>query len=217
MTHADWYFDYVSPFAYLQVERLSSLPVDLEVHCRPVLFAGLLDHWGHKGPAEIGGKRRFTYRHVLWVARKHGIPLRFPPSHPFNPLQLLRLTIALGSERETILKIYRFIWRDGLLPDNKDNLGRLASTLGLSGADQIAALASAPEAKDGLRKNGEAAIARGVFGVPTLAIGDELFWGFDATDMALDYLRSEELFADPEIQRVSDMPHGAVRPAAPKP
>jgi 2-hydroxychromene-2-carboxylate isomerase len=217
MTHADWYFDYVSPFAYLQVERLSSLPVDLEVHCRPVLFAGLLDHWGHKGPAEIGGKRRFTYRHVLWVARKHGIPLGFPPSHPFNPLQLLRLTIALGSERETILKIYRFIWRDGLLPDNKDNLGRLASTLGLSGADQIAALASAPEAKDGLRKNGEAAIARGVFGVPTLAIGDELFWGFDATDMALDYLRSEELFADPEIQRVSDMPHGAVRPAAPKP
>jgi 2-hydroxychromene-2-carboxylate isomerase len=216
MTHADWYFDYVSPFAYLQAERLSSLPSDLELHCNPVLFAGLLDHWGHKGPAEIGGKRRFTYRHVLWVAQKHGIPIKFPPSHPFNPLQLLRLTIALGSERETILKIYRFIWRDGLLPDREDNLNRLATELGLSGADQIATLASAPEAKDGLRKNGEAAIARGVFGVPTLAIGDELFWGFDATDMALDYLRSEPLFAGPEIQRVSDMPYGAVRTAAPK-
>jgi 2-hydroxychromene-2-carboxylate isomerase len=216
MTHADWYFDYVSPFSYLQAERLSSLPADLELHCRPVLFAGLLDHWGHKGPAEIGGKRRFTYRHVLWVAKEHGIPIKFPPSHPFNPLQLLRLTVALGSERETILKIYRFIWRDGLLPDSKDNLDRLALALGLSGADQIAALASTPEAKDGLRKNGEAAIAHGVFGVPTLAIGDELFWGFDATDMVLDYLRSEPLFADPEIQRVSDMPYGAVRAAAPK-
>jgi 2-hydroxychromene-2-carboxylate isomerase len=213
---ADWYFDYVSPFAYLQAERLSSLPADLEIRCQPVLFAGLLDHWGHKGPAEIGAKRRFTYRHVLWVAQKHGVPLRFPPSHPFNPLQLLRLSVALGGDRDAILKIYRFIWRDGLLPDSAENLAALAKTLGLSSVDQLAALASTPEAKDGLRKNGEAAIARGVFGVPTLAIGDELFWGFDATEMALDYLKSVPLFTGAEMQRASDLPYGAVRAATSK-
>jgi 2-hydroxychromene-2-carboxylate isomerase len=205
----DWYFDFISPFSYLQAERLSMFPI--EVQCQPVLFAGLLDHWEHKGPAEIGAKRRFTYRHVQWLAEKHGIPLRFPPVHPFNPLQLLRLSVALGNDRDTILKIFRFVWRDGLLPDSPDKLQQLASALGLAGADQLNALASSPEAKDGLRKNGESAIARGVFGVPTLMVGDELFWGFDATDMALDYLKAEPVFGSAEMRRVSDLPYGAVR------
>jgi 2-hydroxychromene-2-carboxylate isomerase len=214
MTQADWYFDYISPFAYLQAERLSSLPADLELHCKPILFAGLLDHWGHKGPAEIGGKRRFTYRHVQWLAEKQGIALKFPPSHPFNPLMLLRLTAALGNERTVIQEIFRFIWRDGLAPDSPENLGMLAARLGFDGAAELADMAAIPEAKAGLRKNGEDAIARGAFGVPTLVIGDELFWGFDATEMALDYLARKPVFAGAEMQRVSEMPFGAVRGAA---
>lgn len=213
---ADWYFDYISPFSYLQAEHFSSLPGDLELNCKPLLFAALLGHWGHKGPAEIGSKRRFTYQHVLWIAQQHGIPLRFPPSHPFNPLQLLRLTVALGSEREIVLKIFRFVWRDGMLPDTSKSLAALAKTLGLNGIEQIAELASSEGAKDNLRKNGEEAIARGVFGVPTLAMGEELFWGFDATDMALDYLHAKPPFESPEMQRVSNLPYGATRRAANK-
>jgi 2-hydroxychromene-2-carboxylate isomerase len=208
---ADWYFDYVSPFSYLQAERLSTLHADIELFCKPVLFAGLLDHWEHKGPAEIGGKRRFTYRHVLWLAQAHGIAIRFPPSHPFNPLKLLRLTIALGCDRDSVMKIFRFVWRDGLLPDSGENLRKLAASLNLNDAEELDALASTAEAKDALRRNGEDAIACGVFGVPTIVIGGELFWGFDATDMAIGYLQGAHLFADGEMQRVSDMPYGAVR------
>jgi 2-hydroxychromene-2-carboxylate isomerase len=210
-SRVDWYFDYVSPFAYLQAERLATLPAGLEVRCKPVLFAGLLDHWEHKGPAEIGGKRRFTYRHVLWLAQKHGIAMRFPPAHPFNPLKLLRLTIALDNDRDAILKIFRFIWRDGMLPDSAENLQRLADLLGLKSLSDLDALAASPEVKDTLRRNGEEAVARGVFGVPTLAIDNELFWGFDATQMAIDYLKGAPLFASEEMVRVSDMPYGAVR------
>ena len=138
MTRADWYFDFISPFSYLQAERLASLPVT--VHCKPVLFAGLLDHWGQKGPAEIGAKRRFTYRHVVWLAHKQGIPLKFPPSHPFNPLPLLRLAVALGSGLDTVQTIFRFVWRDGLLPDSNENLTVLAKSLGLEGADELLCL-----------------------------------------------------------------------------
>jgi 2-hydroxychromene-2-carboxylate isomerase len=214
MTRADWYFDFISPFSYLQVERLASLPV--EITCKPLLFAGLLDHWGQKGPAEIGAKRRFTYRHVVWLAHKHGIPLKFPPSHPFNPLPLLRLVIALGGELEAVQKIFRFVWRDGLLPDSNENLAVLAKTLGLACIDKLNELAAKPEAKETLRKNGEAAIALGVFGVPTLAIGGELFWGFDATGMALDFLRAQPLFSDAEMRRAAELPYGAVRKAAAK-
>ena len=216
MQQADWYFDYVSPFSYLQAERLAALSDGPALNCRPVLFAGLLDHWEHKGPAEIGGKRRFTYRHVLWLAQQHGIAMRFPPSHPFNPLKLLRLTIALYCDRDAVMKIFRFVWRDGLLPDSEENLRTLASSLNLKGAGELDALATSVEAKVALRKIGEDAIARGVFGVPTIVAGSELFWGFDATDMAIDYLNGAHLFAGSEMQRVSDMPYGAVRKSSGK-
>ena len=113
MTAADWYFDFISPFAYLQFATLAQLPRDLEITFRPVVLAGILNHLQHKGPAEIPGKRRFTYRHVQWLARHHGIALKFPPAHPFNPLRALRLAIALDCRRDAIVAIFRFIWRDG--------------------------------------------------------------------------------------------------------
>src|ERR1700694_5840015 len=88
---ADWYFDFVSPFSYLQCEQLPTLERSVRIRYRPGLFAGLLKAPGHKGPAEIASKRRFTYRFVVWQAAKLGIPLKFPAAHPFNPLPLLRL------------------------------------------------------------------------------------------------------------------------------
>ena len=94
MPSADWYFDFVSPFAYLQSEQLPTLAPRLAVRYRPVLFAGLLEAAGQKGPAEIATKRAFTYRFVVWQAKRLGIPLKFPPAHPFNPLPFLRLALA---------------------------------------------------------------------------------------------------------------------------
>ena len=71
MRHADWYFDFISPFAYLQNAVFYHLPDDLEVTRKPVLFAGLLGHWEHKGPAEIPRKRVFTLRHTKWLALRY--------------------------------------------------------------------------------------------------------------------------------------------------
>jgi hypothetical protein len=97
MSQADWYFDFISPYAYLGLMRLRELPQDLEIRYRPVLFAGLLNHWEQKGPAEIAPKRSWTYRSCTWWASAHGIPFRFPAAHPFNSLPYLRLAIAAGS------------------------------------------------------------------------------------------------------------------------
>ena len=177
----DWYFDFVSPFAYLQSERLASLPPRMQIRYRPVLFAALLDANGQKGPAEITAKRRFTYRFVVWQARKLGIPLKFPHEHPFNPLPLLRLAIACECAPDAVHRIFRFVWRDGRLPDLPIEWAELTHDLALP--DAGARIAS-PEVKDALRRNTDEAIARGVFGVPTLAVGDELFWGLDATPLS---------------------------------
>ena len=111
----DWYFDFVSPFAYLQSEQLDTLPRGISVRYRPVLLAALLEANGQRGPAEIPAKRAFTYRFCLWQAKRLGVPLRFPPEHPFNPLPLLRLAIACDSSAQAVHAIFRFVWRDGRL------------------------------------------------------------------------------------------------------
>src|SRR5678816_2446743 len=94
MRTALWYFDFVSPFAYICLHRLKELPQDVRVQYRPVLFAGLLGHWGQKGPAEIAPKRAWTFRHIAWLSHTLNVPAETPATHPFNPLPLLRLSLA---------------------------------------------------------------------------------------------------------------------------
>jgi 2-hydroxychromene-2-carboxylate isomerase len=211
---ADWYFDFVSPFAYLQSERLELLAPRMAIRYRPVLFAGLLEASGQKGAAEIPAKRAFTYRFCLWQAKRLGVPMRFPPEHPFNPLPLLRLAIAGDSSADVVHRIFRFVWRDGRLPDLPIEWTELVGTLGIAGADLRIA---AKDVKDELRRNTDEAIARGVFGVPTLVIGGECFWGVDATEMAMDFVVAGSRFDDPEYARVATLPVGATRRDGAKP
>ncbi|MCB1748252.1 MAG: 2-hydroxychromene-2-carboxylate isomerase [Gammaproteobacteria bacterium] len=207
---AEWYFDFISPFAYLQFKHFHRLPADLEVRLVPVLFAGLLGHWEHKGPAEIPAKRVQTYRYCHWLAGRLGVPFRVPPAHPFNPLVALRLAIALEAREEAVATLFDFIWSEGGDIAAPGALDTLATRLDVGNAAELVA---APAVKQALRDNTAAAIARGVYGVPTFAVDEELFWGFDATDMLLDYLADPALMADPEMQRLARLPSAATRRA----
>jgi 2-hydroxychromene-2-carboxylate isomerase len=201
-----WVFDVISPFAYLAFSRLTQLPA--EPRFVPVLFAALLDHFGQRGPAELPSKRRFTYRFVLWRARQLGLPMRLPPAHPFNPLAALRLIIAAGSTRRAVGTVLDAVFRDGRDVADPGVIAELAGTLGI--ADAAAALAD-PAVKQQLRDNTSWARERGIFGVPTLVAGEEFFWGQDAMDMALDYLRAPQQFEDAAMARVEQLPVGASR------
>ncbi len=205
---ADWYFDYVSPYAYLQLESFDRLPADIEVRMKPVLFAGLLGAWDNMGPAEIPAKRRQTYRYSHWLAHKRGVPFKAPPRHPFNPLAVLRLSIALDSNIDAIRAIFRHIWGTGHDGQDPESLLPLAKSLGV---DDLEARISDPLVKDQLRRNTEDAVARGVFGIPTFAIDDELFWGDDVTDMMLDYLENPALFKEGDLARLTELPIAAQR------
>ena len=208
MKSAEWFFDFISPFSYLQFESFGELPQDVTISLRPLVFAAILNHLQHKGPAEMPGKRRFTYRHVQWLARHRGIALRFPPAHPFNPIRALRLAIALGSSHEVVATIFRFIWREGRALDTTADWHALEAALGIRNADELIA---AQRVKDELRSNGERAIAHGVFGVPTFVIDGEVFWGLDATGMVADYLRDAGWFSSHEMARLDALPVAASR------
>lgn len=207
MTRAHWYFDFISPYAYLQLSRLPEFDALCELELRPVLFAAMLNHWGQLGPAEIVPKRVFTYTQVCWRARRDGIALAIPEAHPFNPLKLLRLAIHLGGSYAVVRRLFEFVWRDGQIPDNAQAWSALLAELGV--ADAECALAR-DEVKQALRANTETAIAAGVFGVPTIVVEGQLFWGSDATDMARDYLRDPASFAQ-DAARIARLPQAAQR------
>ena len=208
MARAHWYFDFISPFAYLQFARFSALPDDLRITPVPVVFGALLQHWGHLGPVEIPSKRRFVYRFFQWSADRQGIAFRMPPRHPFNPLPALRLCVAAGAGIGPIGAVFDVIYGQGLQPDTPEGLAAMARALEI--ADPQAAV-SDPGIKQILRDNTRQAIEAGVFGVPTFVIDGQVFWGGDATDMMLDYLDNPALFETPEMLRISDMPMGLTR------
>ena len=203
----DWYFDFISPFAYLQWRRLRRDHADVALNPKPLLFAAILNHVGQLGPAEIPQKRRHTYRIVLWQARELGIPLHFPPAHPFNPLPALRLCLAAPDRMRAIDAIFAHLWERGLQGDSIDALADVAKSLGI---DDPAAAIARDEVKRELQANGEEAMALGVFGVPTLKVWDELFWGNDATGLALSYARDPATL-DAEMRRVDDLPEAVQR------
>jgi len=171
-------------------------------------LAGMLHHWGSKGPAEIPPKRLHTYRQCAWLASTRKRAFRMPPRHPFNPLAPLRLLCSLGPTLEQARIASSFIFERGQDPSTPEGLRELGRELGVEDPES---LASALPAKDRLRANTDAAVARGVWGVPTLEIGGELFWGADSFPMILDYLADPGLFETPEMQRIAALPIGAAR------
>lgn len=206
--HADWYFDFLSPYPYLQLGKFDRLPPDLEVRAVPVLFPALLGHWDNKGPAEIPAKRVQTYRYCHWLANKRGIPFKVPPRHPFNPLPLLRLAVSLDGDLAAVRAMYHHVWGIGQDADAPDSLRALAKTLGV---DDVESRIADRAVKDTLRANTDRAIERGVFGVPTFAVGPELFWGDDVMDMMIDYLDDPALFTTGDFGRLGNIPVGQQR------
>lgn len=205
---ARWYFDVISPYSYLHLKQFGRLPADLEIEYVPVLFAGLLKHWEHKGPAEIPPKRVYMFRQLLWLSAHLGIPFKIPPAHPFNPLQALRLLLAAGPNREHVETAFDMVWKEGRDLQDPATLEELARRLHIG--DPRAAWAD-PQIKSRLKANTEEALRYRVFGVPTFLVGEYQFWGQDSLDMLLDYLRDPGLFDTAEMRRIHTLPAGAVR------
>jgi 2-hydroxychromene-2-carboxylate isomerase len=205
MRTVDWYFDFVSPYSYICLHRLEEL-TGVSIVYRPVLFAGLLNHFGQKGPAEVPAKRRWTYRWCTWWARQLGVPFRFPTSHPFNPLRHLRLAVACDNRPDAVKRIFGAIWMTGENASDPELLETLCADLGVDPARL-----AGDEVKASLKKNTEEAAALGVFGVPTFVVDREIFWGADSIDFLKAYLKDPATVRNPEMRRIDNLPVGAAR------
>jgi 2-hydroxychromene-2-carboxylate isomerase len=202
MKQITFYLDFVSPYSCLAFEKLPEtlLGLSYAVDYKPALFAGMLKHHGQLGPAEIMPKRDWTYRQVLWLAHSHRITMQMPAAHPFNPLPLLRLALACAGQdslkafgpglanRYVCETIFHHVWRGGADAVDKQRLEALKQLL------QPQRDPAGKDVKAELKANTDEAIARGAFGVPTFAVDDKLFWGFDALPMLRAYLEGDAWF-----------------------
>ncbi len=179
-----------------------------------MLFAGLLNAWGHKGPAEIPPKRTYTFKHVVRLAADQGVPLRPPPAHPFNPLLGLRLA-ALDLpqiQRRTIIDVlFARVWAMGVGITDADAVAKALSGAGLEGPALVEAAGSASN-KARLKTFTDGALQRGVFGVPSYEIDGELFWGQDSIPHIERFLRGEDPAGPEVVAQWEKLPAQARRP-----
>ncbi len=208
MTRIDFYFDVISPYAYLAFEQLPATlqGISHSLCLRPVLFAGLLKHHGQLGPAEIAPKKEWTFRQVNWQALQSGVPLVAPLRHPFNPLALNRLMLALGPGEGTCNRfvaesVFRHVWAQQTALDASDpeRLASLATHLlrarqHAHDEASVGKLLAHEGAKSQLKANTDQAIALQLFGVPSFVVGRRVFWGADSQPMLRAHLLGDPWF-----------------------
>jgi 2-hydroxychromene-2-carboxylate isomerase len=178
-----FYFDYESPNAYLAWLELPKLAAKhgRAIELAPILYAGLLDAHGQLGPGEIHAKGRWMWKNLIRKAADLGIPLRPPAFLPFNPLLALRLSILPlpAADRDRLIDaLFRAVWARRLHVSEEPVVAGVLEELGMPAAEMIAR-AKSPAVKQLLREATDDAVKRGVFGVPSMEVDGELFWGYD--------------------------------------
>ncbi len=209
-----FYFDFISPYAYLawtQIHRIAALH-GREVVAVPTLFAALLNAGGQKGPAEIPNKRAYLFKDVVRLAHRFGVPLVPPPAHPFNPLLALRAASLPESNRALLDRLYAAAWGGGGGVTDPRVVERAADDAGLDGASIVRA-ASSEEAKARVRAQTQEALDAGCFGVPSMVVGGELFWGCDSLPHLELFLDGKDPVDPAAVARWHSLPASASRRA----
>lgn len=183
MAHVEMFYDYASPWAYLANARLGAKLEGVSVRLCPIYLRGLESF--SQGMPYSAAKLAYIARDLVRCTEHEGVPFTPPPVFPINGLYALRA--ALLAEREGSLAalhdaLFRAAWADARDVSSKEVVSEIAREAGLP---SVAGALDDPWAKSELRARTENATARGVFGVPTFAVGDELFWGHDR----MDYVR----------------------------
>ncbi len=200
---ATFYYDIVSPFAYLYVKQRQALEGKLDIKPVPILLGGLLRATENKGPGEVAAKRPHTYQFCVWQAEKLGIPFRFPEHHPFLTVAAQRLMVEQNADWAMLERAFDYVWVEGKdpnlsWPDFCVYLGLPADT----------PKPENPEVKAKLIANTNQAKADGAFGVPALVVNQHCFWGVDTIDWTLDYLARPGMFEETSYAYAGNVPNG---------
>jgi 2-hydroxychromene-2-carboxylate isomerase len=191
----DFFFDLASPYSYLASTQLRGISDRTGARARlyPITLGGVRKAMGRDmpPPPQLAYMAQDTAR---W-AQKYGVPIQIPKSFPISTILPLRATVAAARSGEgeiAMSALFRTHWGDGEDISDPAVVARALSATGLDG-ERLVARAADQEIKDELRKNTDLALARGVFGVPTIFVGERSFWGNDRLEFVESALRQARL------------------------
>jgi 2-hydroxychromene-2-carboxylate isomerase len=191
----DFYWDFGSPASYLAHTQLPRIAraASATLVSHPVLLGGVFQATGNRSPIEVAAKGRWILTDLKRFARRYGVPFVMNPHFPINTLTLMRGAVGLqmlGDARfdAYVDGVFRAIWVDGRAMGQPAEVAAVVASAGISPAE-FEALVANPAVKEALRERTHAAVERGVFGAPTMFVGDEMFWGQDRLDFVAEALR----------------------------
>lgn len=202
MKSVRFFFDYLSPFSYFAWRRLSEIPATIEMV--PVALGPLLNHWGIKGPGEVQPKREFLLKQCLREAKRKNISFTTPQTHPFNSLYALRISlkeVAGIHQNEVIKTLWLSGWSERIDMGEPDELLKALRKADLP-AEELYEKSFTREAKQALKTNIAEAISKGVFGVPSFLVEEELFWGEDSIMHLIEYLQDQDLLDHQKLKNL---------------
>jgi 2-hydroxychromene-2-carboxylate isomerase len=186
----DFYFDFSSPYGYLAATQMDGFAARTgrAINWRPILLGAVFKVSGQTPLMEIPLKGAYSKRDFARSARLLGVPFSLPPVFPFMSVGACRCFYWLdGRDKALAVRFaraaYAASWTGGKDISRSEVVGEIAASIGVPGEDVQAALV-APEVKEKLRQEVDAAIAAGVFGSPYLIIDGEPFWGADRLEQA---------------------------------
>ncbi len=196
MQDIDFYYDFGSPNAYIVDHLLPAIAArhNATIRYHPVLLGGIFKASGNQSPALAGVKGKMAYlrREMDRFVTRHAVPFAFNPHFPINSVALMRGAIFARNqpwEARYRAAIYHHCWVEGTDMNDPQTLMTVLTSAGLP-ADDIATAIQKPEIKAVLFAATEAAVARDVFGVPTMFVGPEMFFGKDSLTDLETYLQN---------------------------
>lgn len=190
----DFYFDFGSPASYLASTQLPLLCADIgaELVWKPMLLGGVFQATGNQSPAAIPAKGPYVFEDLKRFARRYGVPFQYNPYFPINTLLLMRGATGMQMHEPErfhayVEAVYHAMWVE---PRNLNDAATVAAVFEEAGfePERLLALANDPEVKNRLKADTEAAVRRGVFGAPTMFVGQQMFWGQDRLDFVREAL-----------------------------
>ena len=192
------FFDVGSPASYLAWTQLPELctAAGAELRWRPMLLGAVFQATGNSSPAAVPARGRYMNRDLVRCAQRFGVPFALNPHFPIITLRLMRVLTGLQLREPQRLDgamaaVYGAIWVRALNMNDPAVVMQVFAEAGFD-PNALAALTDDPAVKAALKATTDEAVQRGVFGAPTLFVGDEMFFGQDRLDFVREALERPE-------------------------
>ena len=188
--HIDFYFDIISPYAYIAYKKILKIK-DINVKLKPILLGGLHNLAGITAPAFNKYKMKNMQNDCELVAKKNNISFKWNSKFPINSLNIMRgyLCVKDNKKEEYLNNFFEAYWKDDLDLSNEENIKILLKKLKIDEHDFFNLIKN-QDTKDKLKQFTQEAFEKEVFGAPTFIVNNKIFWGQDRLEYALDEVKN---------------------------